>query len=313
MFGSHLSIAGSMVNALIEAEQLKLDCVQVFTKNQRQWKTPPLTDQARNDWLGKLKEFKWHKRTGPARVVSHNSYLINLASPNKELRNKSVALQNEEIERCERLQIPLLVSHPGAHMGKARPRDDKNKLDGNFTKDELAGLKRIVKSLDKLHKDLPGYKTITCLETTVGAGTTLGYAFEQLAFIRSSVREPKRIAYCLDTCHVTAAGYDMTTDAKAGQVLDLWDEICGLNNLKALHFNDSIGEVGSRKDRHAHIGQGECGLSCFRALLNHAQLTDVPKILETAKGMDENNELWDVRNIQRLKRLVRRKTSQIKE
>jgi len=145
------------------------------------------------------------------------------------------------------------------------------------------------------------------LETTVGAGTTLGYSFEQLAFIRSSVREPKRIAYCLDTCHVTAAGYDMTTDAKAAQVLELWDEICGLESLKALHFNDSIGDVGSRKDRHAHIGHGECGLSCFRAILNHPQLADVPKILETAKGMDENNELWDVRNIRRLKRLVRLK------
>lgn len=307
MFGSHLSIAGSMVNALIEAQQMNLDCVQVFTKNQRQWSAPPLTDEVCSDWLGKLKELNWHKRTGPDRVVSHNSYLINLASPNKELRDKSIALQREELDRCERLRIPLCVSHPGAHMGKARPKGEKHVLDSNFSKDELAGLKRIVKCLDKLHKDLPGYRTITCLETTVGAGTTLGYSFDQLAFIRSSVREPKRIAFCLDTCHVTAAGYDMTTDAKAANVLDLWDEICGFKSLKALHFNDSIGEVGSRKDRHAHIGEGECGLSCFRAILNHPQLAIVPKILETPKGMDEKEELWDVRNIRRLKRLVSRK------
>ena len=305
MFGSHLSIAGGLVNALNDAERLKLDCVQVFTKNQRQWKVRALTDEARNEWLTKLKTLKWHKKTGPARAVSHNSYLINLASPDRALREKSIALQREEIERCETLKIRLLVSHPGAHMGKPRARDDVNDLDAKPNKDELAGLKRIAKSLDQLHRDLPGFSTITCLETTVGAGTTLGYSFHQLAYLREHIQEPDRVAYCFDTCHVTAAGYDLTTDAKAAAVLQEWDDICGNANLRVFHLNDSVGELGSRKDRHAHIGLGTCGLACFRAVVNHRGFAGVPKVLETPKDHDEKGVEWDVRNIRRLNRLVR--------
>ena len=305
MFGSHLSIAGGLVNALNEADRLNMDCVQVFTKNQRQWRVVPLTDETRDEWLAKLKALKWHKKTGPARVVSHNSYLINLASPDRALREKSIALQREEIERCETLKIRLLVSHPGAHMSKPRARDDVNDLEAKPNKDELAGLKRITKSLDQLHKDLPGYRTITCLETTVGAGTTLGYSFHQLAYLREHIQEPERVGYCFDTCHVTAAGYDMTTDTKAEGVLQQWDEICGNVNLHVFHLNDSVGELGSRKDRHAHIGLGECGLSCFRAVVNLRGFASVPKVLETPKDRDEKGVEWDVRNIRRLNRLVR--------
>ncbi len=305
MFGSHLSIAGGLVNALVEAEKLNMDCVQVFTKNQRQWKVTPLTDEARKRWLTKLKALDWHRKRGPARVVSHNSYLINLASPDRAMRDKSIALQREELERCETLGIRLLVSHPGAHLGESRPRGERHDLDGKPTKDELAGLKRIVKALDQLHKDLPGYRTITCLETTVGAGSTLGYSFGQLAYIRAHVQEPDRVGYCFDTCHVTAAGYDMTTDAKAAAVLQQWDEICGHANLCVFHLNDSVGELGSRKDRHAHIGHGQCGLACFGAIVNHGALRGLPKVLETPKDRDENEVPWDVRNIRRLKRLVR--------
>ena len=305
MFGSHLSIAGGLVNALNEAETLNMDCVQVFTKNQRQWKAAPLSDEARTQWLAKLKALGWHKTRGPARVVSHNSYLINLASPDRALREKSIALQREEVERCETLKIRLLVSHPGAHMGKPRARDDVNDLEAKPNKDELAGLKRITKSLDQLHKDLPGYATITCLETTVGAGTTLGYSFHQLAYLREHIQEADRVGYCFDTCHVTAAGYDMTTRAKAAAVLGQWDEVCGHANLCVFHLNDSVGELGSRKDRHAHIGHGTCGLACFGAIVNHRGFAGVPKVLETPKDRDEKGVPWDVRNIRRLKRLVR--------
>ncbi len=305
MFGSHLSIAGGLVNALVEAEKLNMDCVQVFTKNQRQWKAAPLTDEARNDWLTKLKALGWHRKRGPARVVSHNSYLINLASPDRAMRDKSIALQREELERCETLGIRLLVSHPGAHLGESCPPGERHDVEADPTKDELAGLKRITRSLDRLHKDLPGYRTITCLETTVGAGSTLGYSFGQLAYIRAHVQEPDRVGYCFDTCHVTAAGYDMATNAKAAAVLQQWDEICGHVNLCVFHLNDSVGELGSRKDRHAHIGHGQCGLACFGAIVNHRVFAGVPKVLETPKDRDENGVPWDVRNIRRLKRLVR--------
>lgn len=304
MLGSHLSISGGLVNALNEAQRLEMDCVQVFTKNQRQWKTKPLADEERDDWLKKLRELEWHRKRGPRQVVSHNSYLINLASPAKETWNKSVALQRIELERCEELQIPCCVTHPGAHLGDSRKPGEPHQLGVEPSRSELAGLKRIIKALDKLHSDLPGYRTITCLETTAGTGTNLGYDFQHLAYLRDGVREPERVGFCFDTCHVTAAGYDMTTDDNAENVLQQWDKICGLKHLLVFHLNDSIGDVGSRKDRHAHIGDGCCGLSCFKIIMNHRGLGRVPKILETPKGEDDQGRIWDEVNINRLKRLA---------
>ena len=309
MFGSHLSIAGSMTNALDEARALKLDCVQVFTKNQRQWSVRPLAEDERGQWLETLAEMKWDtfdRPDEPVRVVSHNSYLINMASPNSEAWEKSVALQRVELERCEALHIPRCVAHPGAHLGAARKPKDPNPLREKPTKDERDGMKRIVKALNRLHRELKGYRVLTCLETTVGSGTNLGYDFQHLAWLRENVREPERIAFCFDTCHVTAAGYDMTTDANAEAVLDEFNSICGRDPLHVFHFNDSVGAVGSRKDRHAHIGDGTCGRSCFRAILNHPEFDAVPKILETPKETDERGRSWDTVNIQRLKRIRKR-------
>ncbi|MFB3138359.1 MAG: deoxyribonuclease IV [Phycisphaerales bacterium] len=309
MFGSHLSIAGGLVNALIEAQRLNMDCVQVFTRNQRQWSARPLGDDERSVWATKLKELGWHRGRSSARTVSHGSYLVNLASPDPMLWKKSTALQRAELERCEALAIRLCVIHPGAHLGAARPSGQPHQLGAVPTKDELAGLRRVVKALNQLHEELPGYRVITCLETTVGAGTTLGYDFQHLAYIRSHVREPQRVGYCFDTCHVTAAGYDMTTDDKAKTTLQQWDKTCGNRQLRVLHLNDSVGPVGSRKDRHAHIGRGQCGLSCFRAIVNRSAFDRVPKILETPKGKDDKGIPWDVVNIRCLKRMVRRQPS----
>lgn len=309
MYGSHLSIAGGMVNALDEAERLKMDCVQVFTKNQRQWAVKPFDLAEREAWLTKLKEMGWDntggRGRGPARVISHNSYLINMASPNPIAWKKSVDLQRIEIERCEELHIPLCVAHPGAHLGKNFPRKpgEPNVLDGKPNKDELGGLKRIVKALDAIHKSLPGYRTITCLETTVGSGTNLGYDFAHLGFIRDSVKAPERVGFCFDTCHVTAAGYDMTTPGNANAVLRKFASLCGSKHLRVFHFNDSIGELGSRKDRHAHIGDGHCGLSCFGAIIQRKGFGRVPKILETPKEGNSDGLAWDIVNIRRLKRL----------
>jgi len=312
MFGSHLSIAGGMVNALIEAERLGMECVQVFTKNQRQWKVKPLDPGERGEWLAKLREMKWDtfapgkKSRGPTRVVSHNSYLINMASPDKSLWKKSIAAQRIEIERCEELHIPLCVAHPGGRMGTPRKPGEPNRLDNTPNADELAGLKRIVNALDRIHKDLPGYRTITCLETTVGAGTHLGYDFHHLAWIRENVAAPDRIGYCFDTCHVTAAGYDMTTPGNANRVLRQFARICGTKHLRVFHFNDSVGAVGSRKDRHAHIGEGHCGESCFRTVLARKSFARIPKILETPKEDDPAGKPWDLVNIDRLRALMPR-------
>jgi deoxyribonuclease-4 len=304
LLGSHLSIAGGMVNALHEARRLKMDCVQVFTKNQRQWKAPALKDAERAAWLNELQRMKWSSAAGePHRVISHNSYLVNLASPDAELRKRSIAAQRDELERCEALDIRLCVAHPGAHLSEVRPVKQPNDLSGQPTQAEIAGLKRIALSLDIIHHDLPGYKVITCLETTVGSGTNLGYDFHHLALIRSEVKQPERVGFCLDTCHVTAAGYDMSTPAKAREVLDKWHAICGLDRLLALHLNDSVGPLGSRKDRHAHIGDGCCGAACFRTILNHPALEAVPMILETPKETNDKGVEWDVINLRRLRRM----------
>jgi len=292
-----------MQNALVAAKEQGMDCVQVFTKNQRQWKTKPLTDEEVVVWLEHLQEIGWDHTN---KIVSHNSYLVNLASPETTSRTKSIALQREEIERCERLHIPSLVSHPGARLGTPRKTTDKNNVGKDPTKDELAGLKRIAKSIDQLHKDLPNYNTKICLETTVGSGTNLGYDFAHLALVRNEVSDPDRIAFCFDTCHVTAAGYDMRTDKKAEEVLEQFDDIVGLGHINVFHFNDSIGEVGSRKDRHAHIGDGTCGLSCFRAIVKKTQFDGVPKILETSKEVNTQGKLMDMVNIAKLRSMQRR-------
>lgn len=311
MFGSHLSIAGGMTNALDSASSLGMDCVQVFTKNQRQWRATPLRDDDRDAWLSKLQNMEWDSVDvgGPARVVSHNSYLINLASPDSETWEKSVRLQRIELERCEALHIPLCVSHPGAHLGDGVPAGHPLPLREPPTRDERAGLKRIVKALNRLHRELRGYNTRTCLETTAGSGTNLGGDFQHLAFIRDNVREPERIAFCFDTCHVTAAGYDMTTDAAAETTLQEFDDVCGREHLRVFHLNDSKHPVGSRKDRHEHIGDGLCGRSCFRAIVNDPTFDLVPKILETPKGENNRGQAWDSVNLRRLKRLVRRDRS----
>ena len=290
MFGSHLSIAGGMVNALQEAERLKLDTVQVFTKNQRQWRITPLKDEDAQDWLDKLRDLGWEDRT-----VSHNSYLINLASPDDTLRDKSINLQREEIERCERLSIPYLVSHPGAHTGSG----------------EEAGLERIAQAYAKLLKDTAGYRTAVCIENTVGSGSNLGGPFEHLAALRARIIElagkeaERRIGFCFDTCHAHAAGHDMHTQRAAQKTLDEFDRVCGIENLLVVHLNDSVGDCASHRDRHAHIGEGTIGKAGFGPVVNHPRLRGVPKILETPKGESEKGTPLDTLNLRRLHRLVK--------
>ncbi|MFM7260054.1 MAG: deoxyribonuclease IV [bacterium] len=299
--GSHLSTAGSLRAAIDEAVSFRFGAVQIFTRNQRQWTPKPLAKDEVTDFreacAGTIFE-------DGRRIVSHNSYLVNLASPDAENLAKSIACERVELERCELLGVPVSVAHPGAHLcasgGKPRKPADPNDLDGEPTSDELDGLKRIAKSIDRIHRDLRGYRVRIALETTTGSGTNLGYAFHHLKTIRDLVAEPERIAYCIDTCHVFAAGYDVSTPARAKATLERFDAEAGLAHVAAIHVNDSEAAFASRKDRHAHIGEGLCGDAWFRAVLRHPALVEVPKVLETEKGDAPDGRAWDVVNAERL-------------
>ncbi len=302
MVGSHCSAAGGVHHAIEEAVALGLDCVQVFTKNQRQWTAPPLTDEAIALWKAARTKAGWDDL--PQRTVSHNSYLCNLASPDAALRKKSIAQQRDELERCEALGIAYCVAHPGAHLGAARSPKSPNPLRQPPSADEEAGLARIAASLDEIHRSLKGFRVVTCLETTTGSGTNLGYDFAHLRRIRELVKDPDRVGFCLDTCHVASAGYDVSSDAAAQATLEEFDRVCGKDRLFVLHVNDSKAPLGSRKDLHEHIGRGTCGLAWFRAVMQDPALALVPKILETEKSDDEQGEPWDRVNARSLRALL---------
>jgi deoxyribonuclease-4 len=286
MFGSHLSIAGGMHNALLEAEKLGMGCVQVFTKNQQQWKCKPLESAAVEQWCGECSRLKMEA------TVSHDSYLINLASPDEGLWNKSIDLFVEELTRCVILGIPYLVTHPGAHTGCG----------------EEAGLKRVAQALDIVHGRVPksrkkGEQVVTCLEITAGQGSCLGHRLEHLATIIELVKAPERLAVCLDTAHLFAAGYDFRGRKYAKFMKEL-DQTVGADRVKVLHLNDSKKELGSRVDRHEHIGKGHIGLDGFTPWMRDKRWRVTPKILETAKGKADDGREWDAINLETLKGLM---------
>jgi deoxyribonuclease-4 len=285
MFGSHLSIAGGMHKALTEAERLSFDTVQVFTKNQQQWQAPALPQEAIDQWKAEL------KRVGFGHVVSHDSYLINLASPDPVLRAKSLALFDEEITRCDALGIGYLVTHPGAHMGD---RDD--------AKSEQAGLERIAEAVVGLLKKHPKSKTIICLESTAGQGTGLGHRLEHLGQLLRQIKQPNRVGICFDTAHLFAAGYDFR-GRKYAAFLKTVDQTVGIDRVKVWHLNDSKKPLGSRVDRHEHIGLGTIGLEGFSPIIKDKRWSDVPKILETPKLKHEDGRDWDTVNLELLKSL----------
>ncbi len=290
MYGSHLSIAGGMENALLEAERLGMQCVQVFTKNQRQWRVPPLRHEQVRAWLE-----QW-RRGSIEQVVSHDSYLINLASPDRSARARSIRLFREEMTRCDALGIPWLVTHPGSHMGKG----------------EAAGLRRVAEALNRLHDELPELRVTTCLEVTAGQGTSLGYRLEHLAEIIERVEASQRLAVCLDTAHLLAAGYDLESAAGARRVLREVDATVGIDRVRVLHLNDSKVERGRRVDRHEHIGHGHVSLEAFGVLVRDRRLRRVPKILETPKDTAPDGRPWDAVNLETLRGLERRRSKRSK-
>jgi len=284
MFGSHLSIAGGHHLALLEARALRMDCLQIFTKNQRQWRAPPLTDEQRATW------FDHRGDTGIKAVVSHASYLINLAAPTGETRQRSISLLRDELTRCAALDIPHLVIHPGAHMNAGGA---------------AAGLRRVASALNQVHRDLAGLAVLTCLEVTAGQGTALGRSFEQLQRIRDTAKAPERVAFCLDTAHMLAAGYDLTSAQGATATLETLDAVMGYHNVRVLHVNDSKTPRGSHVDRHDHLGHGHVDRKALRTILQCPAFADIPKILETPKGERDDGRAWDAVNLAAMKRMAR--------
>jgi len=280
-FGAHMSIVGGYYKAVEEARRCGCDVVQLFTKNNNQWRAKAIGDDEVARFAGALAELKI------GHPISHASYLINLASPNDALREKSIAGMVVELERADRLGIPYVVMHPGAHT----------------TASVEEGITLVAASLDEIHRRLPKAEAQVTLELTAGQGTCLGHRLEQLAAIVRQVKQPERIGICVDTCHAFAAGIDLR-DRKS--YLAFWrefDESLGLSRLKAIHLNDSKRVLGSRVDRHEHIGRGQLGLDGFRRLLKDKRLRRVPMYLETPKG-DHNGEPWDVINLRTLRELV---------
>lgn len=259
-----------------------MGCVQVFTKNQRQWTAPPLSQEQIGHWN------RTRDETGLRCVVSHDSYLINLASPNPETYAKSLKAFGIELDRCDALDIPYLVTHPGAHMGQG----------------EEVGLKKVAQSLNELFAARPGLKVVTCLESTAGQGTSLGWKLEHLRSIIDRSTQPDRLGVCLDTAHLLAAGYDLTSRSGAQQVMAEIDRILGFDRIKVIHLNDSKPGLGSRVDRHEHIGLGNVSLEAFAVIVNHPGLKHLPMILETAKEEAPDGRPWDLVNIEKLTGLL---------
>ncbi len=279
LFGAHMSAAGGVSRALERGRSVGCDAIQIFTRNNNRWASKPISSEEVGRFQQKLEE------TGIWPVFSHAAYLINLAGSKEDLWEKSIAAFIDELERAELLGLMGVVLHPGSHMGAG----------------EEVGIARIVAGLDRCHEVTEGYKTLTLLEITAGTGDHLGYRFEQLADIRSRVKHPERVAFCFDTCHAFAAGYDFRTRAGYEAMMDAWDRILGLQWLRAFHMNDSKYPLGSRKDRHEHIGQGRIGLDGFRWIVNDPRFVHVPMVLETPKSRDMHE---DVENLRLLRSLV---------
>lgn len=263
-----MSVAGGYFKALDRGCDIGCTVIQLFTKNANQWAAKPLVENDVTLFNQSLDKAGYKA----ADLVSHDSYLINLATPNDELWEKSLAAFGHELDRCAMLGVPMLVTHAGAHMGSG----------------EEVGLARIAAGIDRTLNERPGQDVTILLETTAGQGTSLCYAFEHIRDVISGVSEANRprVAVCWDTCHLFAAGIDFTEDYKYERMVDTFDRLIGLDKLRAIHMNDSKKGLGSRVDRHDHIGKGMLGLEPFRFIMNDPRLANVPKILETPKGED---------------------------
>jgi deoxyribonuclease-4 len=279
-----MSIAGGLWRALERGHALGCGAVQIFLKNQRQWASPVL---GRDDVSAFAAA---RRRTRLRHVFAHASYLVNLAAPGAEAWARAVDAFTDEVERGEALDLACVVIHPGSHVGSG----------------EAAGLSRIVAALDEVTRRTPGYRVRIALENTAGGGGSLGRTFDQLGSLITRVARPERLGVCLDTCHLFVAGYDIRTASGWRAVVDECAATVGLDRVLAIHLNDAQAGLGSRLDRHQHIGQGALGLAAFRRLLNDPRFARIPKVLETPK---EPEPRADLRNLARLRALRASATS----
>jgi deoxyribonuclease-4 len=278
ILGAHMSIAGEVGEALIRGQQVGCECIQIFTKSSRQWASKPFTSE-------EIETFKRNrKETGIATVIAHDSYLVNLGAPDEAMRLKSVNGIIDELHRCEALGVPILVAHPGSHVGSGIE----------------TGIRTIAKSIDEAHAACKGFKVKIALEITAGQGSNLGNNFEQMARIFDAVVEHERLRLCFDTEHAFAAGYDIRTPEGYENTFGELDKYVGLKRLAAFHLNDSIKDFNSHVDRHQHIGKGFIGLDAFRRLLNDPRFFGLPMCLETPKGPEMKE---DVENLATLRSL----------
>lgn len=275
-----MSIAGGVDKALLLGKTVGCDAIQIFTKSSRQWAAKPYTKE-------EIELFDLNRKaTAITTVIAHDSYLLNLGSPDDALRKRSVGGFIDELERCEILGVSNLVAHPGAHVGAG----------------ENEGIKTIARSLDEAHKACPGYHVKVTLEITAGQGSNLGYRFEQIAKMIDATKENDRLKVCFDTEHAFAAGYDIRTQEGYERTFTEFDEAIGIERLAAFHLNDSKKEFNSRVDRHEHIGKGHIGVEAFRFLVNDQRFWGLPMCLETPKGPDLKE---DRENLTLLRSLIR--------
>src|SRR5438132_7798209 len=278
LLGAHMSIAGGVNLAIQRARSIDCTAMQMFVKNNMQWFARPL---ARDE----IRTFLEHQqRSELLSIFAHANYLINLASTNGQFHANSIRSLSEELVRADRLELPFLVLHPGAHLGAG----------------EEAGLEKIVESIDCVFSGLPKIKTRIALETTAGQGSCLGNKFEHLAYIISRLREPERLCVCLDTAHIFAAGYDIGSESAVRKTFREFDRVIWRDRLVAIHLNDSKTACGSRVDRHEHIGRARIGPPAFRFIKGDRRFRKIPKVLETPKGKDLREDVINLKTLRRL-------------
>jgi deoxyribonuclease-4 len=276
LIGAHISTKGGLSTIFERATAIDASAAALFAKNGNQWKGKELTDDD-------CATFTAQRTVQP--LLTHASYLINLASTNAEVHRKAIVAMIDELDRAERLGIHAVVLHPGSHLGAGAD----------------AAIDQIARSLDAVHAAIPNHRVVTLLETGAGQGTCVGCTFEELGQMIARVDDPRRVGICFDTCHVFAAGYDLRTRDGYHRTIDEMERHVGLDNVGAFHLNDSKKPLGSRVDRHQHIGEGELGLDAFRFLLNDARFARIPKVIETPKTIETES---DVRNLTVLRSLI---------
>lgn len=282
LLGAHESINGGLYKAVGHGVEDGCISLQIFTKVSNQWKEPILKEELIQKWKETVQNSPIKKDC----ILSHNSYLINLASPKDDTYEKSLNSMIEEVKRCALIDIKYVVMHPGSHLGEG----------------ENQGLQKIAKSLNHIFTEVTNKTPVILLETTAGQGTNLGYTFEQLAYIIELCNNREKLGVCFDTCHTFAAGYELRTRDGYEDTFKKFDDVIGLDKLKAFHLNDSKKGHGSKVDRHENIGEGMLGIEPFKFLVNDERFKNIPAVLETPPFSDDDRGYNH--NLQLLKSLI---------